>query len=252
MEEIELCELKKIMINILLNFHNFCIENGLRYSLWYGSAIGAVRHNGFIPWDDDLDVAMPRKDYEKFKKIYKNSKNYKLLKDGSPYNCYIFSKLYDRRTYQKNNSTERFGVYIDIFPLDNKILDDNTLEKANKIGNRLIIKTLIFKDRYKKLNGNIFKTLILSLTPSIIWTNAIKSIIKNGTETPFYLNTLESNKVLLTTDFFEKIHLHQFENYSFFLCDSFDTNLKKLYGNYMVPPPSNECIPIHHYHFYYK
>ena len=58
-------EVKQIELDILEYVHNFCEENGLKYIMNYGTLIGAVRHKGFIPWDDDIDISMPRADYEK-------------------------------------------------------------------------------------------------------------------------------------------------------------------------------------------
>ena len=63
-------EVKKMNIDILSVVADFCEKNGLRYWLYYGTLIGAIRHNGYIPWDDDIDIAMPRPDYEKFLKTF--------------------------------------------------------------------------------------------------------------------------------------------------------------------------------------
>ena len=71
-------EIKKIELNILLHFDSFCKEHNLRYYLSGGTLLGAVRHKGFIPWDDDIDVCMPRPDYEKMINIYQNKGNFLL------------------------------------------------------------------------------------------------------------------------------------------------------------------------------
>ena len=73
MKKIKPHEIKKIELSILIAFADFCKKNNLRYFLYCGTLIGAVRHKGFIPWDDDIDVAMPRNDYERFKELTMNN-----------------------------------------------------------------------------------------------------------------------------------------------------------------------------------
>ena len=74
MKELTLKELQLCEIDILNNVHHFCLQNNIRYSLYGGTALGAVRHAGFIPWDDDIDIVMPRPDYEYFRRIYKSTR----------------------------------------------------------------------------------------------------------------------------------------------------------------------------------
>ena len=74
MRELTLPELQSICLEILIDIDDFCTKNNIRYSLAHGTLIGAIRHKGFIPWDDDLDINMPRPDYEKFKNTYKSDK----------------------------------------------------------------------------------------------------------------------------------------------------------------------------------
>lgn len=75
MREINVEELKKIQLEILDDIHRFCIQERLTYSLAYGTLLGAIRHHGYIPWDDDIDIMMPRRDYERFINLYKSNTN---------------------------------------------------------------------------------------------------------------------------------------------------------------------------------
>ena len=114
-------ELRQIQIGILDEVHQYCEAHGLRYFLSSGTLIGAVRHKGYIPWDDDIDVYMPRKDYERFLREFKGNEQYKLLNPAKePHYYYTFAKVIDLRTRMVEDETVGFeiGVYMDIFPVD--------------------------------------------------------------------------------------------------------------------------------------
>lgn len=123
-------KLRAIQIEILDEFVRVCEENNFTYFLTAGTLLGAVRHKGFIPWDDDVDVAMPRKDYEKFIKLYEkiNDTDYYILSNRCQVNTHYHYKalsklckkntLYKYRNLPKENS---WGICIDIWPYDNCI-----------------------------------------------------------------------------------------------------------------------------------
>ena len=118
-------ELQNSLLDILKWFNAFCETNNLRYYLLGGTMLGAARHKGFIPWDDDIDVGMPRKDYEKMIKILSGDNNrgkYVLETPDTPSKdfFYAFSKIYDTTTTLIENTKYKIkrGIYIDVFPLD--------------------------------------------------------------------------------------------------------------------------------------
>lgn len=125
MREITHEELKQIQLGILDKVHDFCEKNGITYFLSSGTLIGAVRHKGYIPWDDDLDLYMPRADYDKFIKLFSanSPENTKLLSlETDKKYQYPFAKVIDDRTEMVEalfGESFRIGVYIDIFPLEN-------------------------------------------------------------------------------------------------------------------------------------
>ena len=122
MDELSLQELKDIEFNLLKEFRAFCNENGIRFFLAYGTLLGAIRYKGFIPWDDDIDVLVPREDYNKLIRIFRDSDKYRLYSfERNQKYGYPFAKLCDMSTRKIEFYFEPlvdYGVDIDIFPLD--------------------------------------------------------------------------------------------------------------------------------------
>ena len=100
MQKLSSDEIRQTELKILLEFSRFCENNYLSYQLAFGTALGAARHGGFIPWDDDIDVIMPREDYERFMRIYRPSKSghYRLTSYRDKSSVYHFAKLVDTTT----------------------------------------------------------------------------------------------------------------------------------------------------------
>ena len=125
LSEQELIELHRCLLYILIDFISICDKYNLKYTLGGGSVLGAVRHQGFIPWDDDLDINMPRADYERFKEIFEKelSDLYELRSPNSVYGpSTLFVKLYKKNTtYRQQFSyaeNEPDSIWVDIFPFD--------------------------------------------------------------------------------------------------------------------------------------
>ena len=125
MKKIEQQECREIQMSILDEIDRICKENNLKYSLAYGTLLGAVRHKGYIPWDDDIDICMLREDYEKLIAILKdkNAAGHKewltLVDDTCDGYFYPFAKAYDNRTAVKMERHKgEMGIWVDIFPLD--------------------------------------------------------------------------------------------------------------------------------------
>ena len=116
--------MQEMLADMLKHFHDFCTIHSLRYYVFGGTALGAARHKGFIPWDDDLDVCMPRPDYERLMKIYNDENTNKRYVLETPYSseeyCFSFLKIYDTKTtlIERTRHPIKRGLYIDIFPLD--------------------------------------------------------------------------------------------------------------------------------------
>ena len=138
MKELSLKEIQALSLEILIDVAEFCEKNGIHYSLAYGTCLGAVRHKGFIPWDDDVDVQMLREDYERFARTYR-SERFKFFDSSNMKDCWIpFGRVCDcERTVSKTNipwhgGTVQTGLWIDIFPVDKVTADHDAYERLFK------------------------------------------------------------------------------------------------------------------------
>ena len=117
-------EMKSVLLEMFVWFHQFCTDHRLRYYMLGGTMLGAVRHGGFIPWDDDIDVGMPREDFQRLEQLMRKHPHDTYVLEtpdsGSPDFFYAYGKLYDTRTTLVENTRVpvKRGVYLDIFPLD--------------------------------------------------------------------------------------------------------------------------------------
>lgn len=167
-------EIQDIEFDILKAFDRLCKKYNLYYSLTYGTMIGAIRHGGFIPWDDDVDVMMPRNDYDKLIDIVRHDeeirKNYVLLHDGQKGYYYPFYKLCDVRTVAKaDDNITRHGLWIDIFPVDSVYEDEQRTKKLHKqfrlMKNTVLSYTTDFRAKHK--NWKFIPKFFLSVVAHI-------------------------------------------------------------------------------------
>ena len=143
-------ELRALQMRILDYVHHYCMDHGLRYFLSCGTLIGAVRHGGYIPWDDDIDIYMPRADYDELLQSFQDETGrYRILAPGitHPY-YYTFAKVVDTRTRMVERETQGYeiGVYMDIFPVD--YVTDHLQERERVFR----LKRLLFKIRRCKIS----------------------------------------------------------------------------------------------------
>lgn len=271
MKTIEIEEMQKIELEILKSFSKFCDEYKLRYFLSNGTLLGAIRHKGFIPWDDDIDVYMPRNDYMKFLQLVGASLglHYRLI---TPYisekYLYTYAKLYDDRTILiEFPETVRYtiGVYIDIFPVDG--LPDSELKinehfiRTRKLINRNWL--FIFEGKRYMKNTKLYKKIYGYLIVFLAWLMGEKFFFNKLDKIARKFDFDKSDQVALSacgygaverikqSDFatYQKV---QFENNFFNAPIGYHKYLTSLYGDYMKLPPEDEQIKRHNNEVYWK
>lgn len=135
MKEIQIQELRELQMQILDYVDVFCRNHDIKYTISGGTLLGAVRHGGYIPWDDDIDIQMLREEYERFTTLWNkesNHENYELVNIESGNNLgYPIGKVHDTRTITYVGGLPRTGVFIDVFPVD-KVLDMKDFMKRHK------------------------------------------------------------------------------------------------------------------------
>ena len=249
MIELNSKEIKELMLNILLKFDKFCKDNDLKYYLHGGTLLGAIRHNGFIPWDDDIDVIMFRDDYNKMIEIFKKNQELDYLKFSSfevDNSIYPFGKLYDSRTFTEcSDSPFHNGIWIDIFPLDNVDEKDTKIYKKVNRNRKLLLSKMIVRSNNNKLKyiiKRIIKFCFFMIPSKLITKSMIKMSMKySGIKTNYcanlsWCNAKRDSNIFSYNDYGNSM-FHEFEGHVFPVPCNYDKILKQMYGNYLELPP---------------
>lgn len=253
-------ELRAIQLDILDKIHAFCTERGIRYSLGGGTLLGAVRHKGYIPWDDDIDIMLPRPDYERFLKEFDGKyAELNLQHYGNDNTCCIpFAKVYDNRTVLIEK-LQKSGIYIDVFPIDglpeeSKIKDylyiyNNQLHKIYFMTPFYII-TGSLKDRIKYY----VKKLIYPTRDKYItgFYNFLKSYSFENSVNAGAICGIYAEKELMPRETFESYITVEFEGRQYMAIKDYDAYLTKHYGDYMQLPSKEKQVSHHVFTAYWK
>lgn len=242
--------LQKMLLQLLCEFDRICRKHEIKYMLFAGSAIGAARHQGFIPWDDDIDVAMLRSEYERFLAVAPKEldrKTYYLQGEFSAHWPMFFSKLRANNTacierYVPKDPLVHQGVYIDIFPVDNlsKYCGIRKLQfAASKV---VIAKSL---DRRGYLTDSKKKKLfmafckILPMKPMLRFAQKRKNTDSEKVHS-FFAAASKYGKNIFPRNWFTDLTEMEFEGKRFPVSKQYDQMLKRIYGDYMRIPPEEE------------
>ena len=241
---------QKMMLDMLHQLDGICKKHNIQYMLFAGSALGAVRHKGFIPWDDDLDVVMMRRDYEIFLSVAEkelNQKIYYLQKEFSEHWPMFFSKLRRNGTacIERQIPKDKLmhqGVYIDIFPCDN-LADNKVVERLQFLASKVVIAKSLDKRGY--LTDSFVKKLFIIIC-RIMPQKPLHKFVemrKKGTSEwvhTFFGGASKYEKNIYPRKWFETAVMLWFEDGAFPVSAYYDEMLTKLYGDYMTPLPENQ------------
>ena len=254
-------EVQEISLNILKDVHRFCEKNEIAYTLYGGTMIGAIRHKGFIPWDDDIDIAMPRRDYERFCNTYRSKSGYRVFHAGNSDCILTFARVCEVKETiafypQSPWIKEKVGVWIDVFPLDDAP-DDVAIVEAH-------INTLIKQMRrlylHRQANASFcsegsvvwnVKLLVKKLLKRFWWEKPSRIVEK-------YINNCRSfenascchfcnfsytgfgiKEYQLKEDFKSTLSV-PFEDSYFCCANGYDRIMRTKYGDYMTIPPKEQ------------
>lgn len=282
MRELTIDEIKEIQLNMLIDFAAFCDRNNITYYLAGGTLLGAVRHQGFIPWDDDIDLMMPRKDFDRAISKY-NHNFYKLNYVTNNEEHYEqIAKLCDTRTYLFNDSYRNTEinsinfVAIDICPIDglpNNVVKQKALFFVVGILNAIHSATVLsikptkrYQDSHAGLLNwklhlrNIAKYIMIGIfgrTKPQYWVKVLNEIV---TKEDFYnhnyvaalVSCIHESKEKMPSHIYEPKKLLEFEGHKFWGLADNDYYLSHLYGDYMKLPSEDKRVSHHDLKAYWK
>ncbi len=238
-------EARQLQFDMLIELDDVCTKHGLTYFLAYGSLLGAVRHGGFIPWDDDIDVIMPLEDIDKLSILYKSDTYSVVTCNNNKEHAYPFARLYNNNTYSKYGKYHTLGIGIDIYPMVNAPVK-NQEKYINSI--------------FKYVPRRLFLIrLIRVLAKRGLWPRKnlhsilLSSYCQKMVEIMRHYNKFESDYVfvysggrhIMMKDAFYPTSNIEFNGRKFKAPSKSHELLSCWYGDYMQLPPKEEQVPRH-------
>ena len=255
-------EIKKVQLEVLKEFHDFCMAHSLKYSLCAGTLLGAIRHKGYIPWDDDIDVMMPRREYLRLLNIYK-SDDFTLYHYSRKKSYMItYAKLCSNKTYVVEGVTYEsdYGVDIDIFPLD---FFPDTKEESQKwsdhlgllkdIRNVKNIKLSHSRSLWKNIRLAFLHLLALPIPMHWLVKRVDKVAQKYAYKTDGFLGNMTNGYRMKERNPMAKGLIDvDFEGHTFKAIDNYDEYLRGLFNDYMQLPPEDKRKSTHVFKAYWR
>lgn len=260
MDNTDLKKIHDVELEILGEVHKFCIKHKIRYSLYCGTMLGAVRHGGFIPWDDDIDICMLRDDYNRFIKLWTESNNQDYIIQNKE-NQALFTQSFTK--IRKNHTTflqpydiagqYHTGIFIDILPLD-RIPEDKISKLLFKWN---LMNYLLFTREHVDARSNklirFFSSCLLRInnptTRKQKRNKYLKKITQYNNNKRLKLvsaNTLDGLRHEMPDDLPKQYQMIKFESSEFMCYSDCDGLLSAWYGDYMKLPPEEQRVWRHH------
>lgn len=260
---IEVTEMKELMLDIMSSIDEYCRKNGLRYSLAYGTLIGAIRHKGYIPWDDDIDIFMPRPDYMKFMKEFNHPYYKACCAEYTPGWDHFIAKVCDDRTVIDEGHGDISGVYVDVFPVDGWPEGEDEIKKHySKVVRYLRLWSSLHYTQHMKIsraNGLSKNVKIVASKFLGLFTNstrALKKMLKAKTqysyETSSKVGSLTCGDWSVPRYYFDNLIDCPFEDRTYLVSEQYDALLRVYFGDYMQLPPVEQRVSNHGYTAYWK
>ena len=270
MRELSNTELKEVSLSILRYIDKICRANNVKYFIGFGTLLGAVRHKGFIPWDDDIDICILRPDYHRFLKIMEKDNHIRLIcMENDPNYYFSFARICDKRTVILNRPLRKikdFGVWVDVFPIDNAPEKNERQTWYQEYLKRRRKMMLTIPTEYESVK--ISKFLHKSTLKNYIdrFRLGVKNFSKyrqdfhewitqfnnNETDDVFIASTPYKMKTCFPKDLFTDFSELDFECLKVCAPVDYDRYLTMIYGDYMKLPPEEERKSQHYFRAYWK
>ena len=272
MREIPFAVLLDLQLEILSSIDYYCRKRGIDYFLTGGSCIGAVRHKGYIPWDDDIDIGMTRPNYDQFingfNKEIDEHPNLKVFAPELNWDYYApYANVCDIRTILDEGTNGHngidIGVKVDVFPVDGIPSDLTSFQaekkKMRRLWNMLYLKRLIInKDEHSfiwRMNMWVKKALLSIISYERIQKKIKELAISNKFEESSYAIDVVfpwKRDVMCEKEVYEDLIDVDFEQLKVKIVKNYDRYLSLKYGDYLKLPPENERMCHHHFKAYWK
>ncbi|MCI9173369.1 MAG: LicD family protein [Lachnospiraceae bacterium] len=273
MRPISLNEQKKLELDMLLFVDKVCRRHHIEYSICGGTMLGAVRHQGFIPWDDDIDIFLIRPEYEKLIHILRMQQEYYLISEDVEGYLYTHSKLINKDTKMVTNLIGEdyipgLGVFIDIFPIDGVPGDSNQQKEFVKSMNRNLEQLRRIGKKSYYASDKLWKAFMKRILYYPDHKKAMKlgsqeeqkkKLLQSSRQYPFedskyagFILSIYREKEIMPVEVFQETIDIEFEGYYVRCLKHYDTWLKNIYGDYMRLPPARKRKSHHPYKPYWK
>lgn len=256
-------EIRQIQFTLLSQFDDFCKQNNIKYFAFAGTLLGAIRHKGFIPWDHDIDVAVPREDYIKMQHLLKEDNSHPFFRflcfENDKEYLWQFGKICAKNTFLKTTrGYSKLGLFLDVFPLDNQGNDKNLSNQNLKKAQHCVkMRMLAYDKKYKTMkyppNTSFLGKLCIWINFNILHRDTEEFWVKrhihlaqkfNNIPNSIYYgcNSNEKYAVTCKKEMFENMEYKPFETLMIPVPNGYDEILKLYYGNYMKQPPKEKRI----------